>query len=147
MKRGITNILSAVLFALGLFFILNSLSGITGFVVFENVEKNTGTFVGLVFLLGGLAGIWLAMEPLEKRVEKTFYKIDQKIHGKARGTYSELISLAKKLDYDVVQKSAHTGIYYKGNKVTEIPRHTGDVPTGTFKDILQKLRKGRDYLF
>jgi hypothetical protein len=40
---------------MGFILILNSLSGITGFVVSENIEKTPSSVFGLVFLISGLA--------------------------------------------------------------------------------------------
>jgi hypothetical protein len=55
MKIRYHKIAGAILFLIGIVLIFNSFSGITGFVVLENIGKGVSSIFGLVFVLGGLA--------------------------------------------------------------------------------------------
>ena len=53
MKKILQSILGILFIFTGIVLILNSFSGITGFVVFENISKNTGSIFGIVFIVVG----------------------------------------------------------------------------------------------
>ena len=67
MKKGVIRGLSGILLLTGALLILNSFSGITGFVVFEQIKKSVSTIIGLIFFIFGIAGFFV--EKLEKIVK------------------------------------------------------------------------------
>lgn len=55
MKKGFAYVLSAFLVVCGMLLILNSFSGITGYSIFNDINRTAGSIVGIAFVIGGLA--------------------------------------------------------------------------------------------
>ena len=52
MKTSIYEILGAASFIFGLFFMISSFSGITGFVILSGIGKRTSSILGVIFIVG-----------------------------------------------------------------------------------------------
>jgi|SRR3989338_2747055 len=59
MKKGFYSVLGILLVVAGAVLLLNSFSGLTGFVVLEDVNKNVSGVLGIVLVLGGI-GVLMA---------------------------------------------------------------------------------------
>ena len=71
MKFNKKRFLGILLFWIGVIIILNSFSGITGFVISGNIYKTGFSLIGLVFVIGGL-GIF--MTKLEYKLSEDIFK-------------------------------------------------------------------------
>jgi len=139
-KRGL-QILGVLLIIVGGVLILNSFSGITGFVVFGETGQKVGGAVGALLVLGGV----LVFVVSEIRHRKVLREIDEALRSGRAGTYREAEQMARKLGYSVEEGGNHMTVYdERHNVVTQIPRHGRDVPTGLYRAILKKLRDHAD---
>ncbi|HLC87302.1 MAG TPA: hypothetical protein VJH65_03455 [Candidatus Nanoarchaeia archaeon] len=125
------------LFWIGVLFVLNSLSGITGYAVVEGIGKTSSSFFGLGLILLGVV-LFLSAGSLERRVEQIRSKLKLTLEGGRIGSYGELLKLAKSLDYEIKQGSKHYKVYKGKSVITEIPRH-GSAKTGTYRRIAKDL--------
>jgi len=70
----VLRILGIVLLLLGVFFILNAGSGITGFVVFEDVGKGVSSILGIAFVVGGILLIMFEYRDYSSRRKEYFHE-------------------------------------------------------------------------
>lgn len=125
---------------LGIVFLLDSFSGITGFVVFEGIKKSASSILGTIFIVGGLILVIVVEGGLERKTRKIVQEIDQTLRSGKIGKYEELERYAKKLGYRLEEGSNHKNVYKGDYRITEIPRHRREVATGTYRSILRALR-------
>lgn len=64
-------ILGIVFLVLGIIFLLNPFSGITGFVIFESITKNASSILGLTFFIVGLLLILIGRAEKESELEES----------------------------------------------------------------------------
>jgi len=74
--------------ALGIFLLLNSFQGITGFSILGNIDKTSGSIVGIVLVIGGLILM----------MGKSQYTLRKETHGTSPG------------------EGAHCTVYYRGER-------------------------------
>jgi len=149
MKKGLKT-LGIGIILLGIAFIVNySLVSITGNVVSENIRA-TGSILGIIFMVIGIA-LFLAeeggLEKISKKQKKAITKLENWLKTRNVGTARDLIQQIKRAGYDTKEAAGHTELLYEGKKITmenrqgqqvpvTIPRHQGDIATGTYKSIL-----------
>jgi len=75
MKFRLKRAVGVLLFWIGVVFILNEFSGITGYIVMENA-KGFGSIFGLIFIIGGLA-LFLEKSKLELIVEESLQESEE----------------------------------------------------------------------
>jgi len=138
MKRRAWKYFGVLLIVAGFILLLNSFSGITGFVVFEGVSSRVGGIVGIVLVLGGV-GILVS---IETRNRKVLQEIDDSLRSGRIGTYREAERIARKLGYSIAEGKNHMTVYDDEHRVvTQIPRHSGNAPTGLYRVLLKKFRE------
>ena len=132
LKRGF----GVVLFWIGVAFILNSFSGITGYVVAEEIGKSVSSILGLVFVVGGLA-LFIRGNKL-----KTSLAEEVKKSGVVITNPKKLVSLAKQIGYPGRnRKEGYQVLDLRGVPITIIPRHRS-IKKGTYRGIITALSTG-----
>ena len=142
MSRKILRTLGVISFIFGAVLLLNSFSGITGFVIIEDLERNMGSVWGVAFIIVGILLIFVERferAGLEKRVEKTKEELRRIIKSGRIGSYDELRRIASRLGYELKEDGPHIKVYHDRHLVTEIPRHRKGVATGTYRGIVKAL--------
>ena len=135
-------LLGGIFILIGAVLILNSLSGITGFVVIEDVKSNTGGIFGIVLLIAGFL-LFFSVESDLRRREKLLGKLEQISTGGGIGGYKELIRIARSMGYTLREGSRHVEVYAGKRRITGIPRHNEKrTATGTYKTIVKELING-----
>lgn len=138
MKKRWFKSIGILLIVVGGVLILNSFSGITGLVVLEDVGRDVSGILGVVLVLAGLA-VFVIADVKHRRVLR---EIDESLRSGRAGTYREAEHIARRLGYAVEEGANHKTVYDQSHHVvTQIPRHTGDAPTGLYRAILRELRK------
>jgi len=115
MKRGLIEITGMLMFLVGMSFIFNSFSEITGQVIIENFEGRNNSILGIILITLGI------FMNITGRVYRT--NINKKINPKegikkikfalfqiTKG-YKKLIKLAKGAGYKVIETSEHITIF------------------------------------
>ena len=145
----------------GAVLILNSLSGITGFVISESIGTSVSGILGLVFIIGGVLLFVNGREErkvkeggLEKtaRQTKIFKKGQAALNSRAMGTYKDLRKMANQMGYVIKNAKGHYEVYFsdsatplrsfEGHPVT-IPRH--HEKSGTYFGVLKNLVNNNPY--
>lgn len=136
-KANLRKILGTLIFLMGVVFVLNSFT-ITGNVVMDRVEEGMSLGFGLILVVVGAALFFLT---LEKRILKLKRKLEQAKKSGQMGSYDDLRRIAKKMDYELKEGSRHSEVFHQGQKITEIPRHSGNEKKGTYNGIRDSLIK------
>lgn len=136
MEKKSLRIFGTFLFLVGIVFLLNSISIITGYFIFEEVDEDFNRAIGLVFLLLGLI---IFLSGLENKVEKLKRELAEILKSSKIGSYDELTKIAQKMGYGIKEGGNHSKIYRGDKFVTTIPRHARGVATGTYRSIVKEL--------
>jgi uncharacterized protein YjeT (DUF2065 family) len=127
---------------LGIIVLLMSFSGITGYVAFEgDLGRNIGGAVGFVFVVVGIL-VLMARDKesnLEKNIKRLKKEVKNRLKSGGTGTAKECLRYANQLGYEIRDGSNHSEVYSEGIKLTEIPRHSGDLKKGTYRAIMKAL--------
>ena len=124
------------IFFIGVVLLLNSLLGMTGFIIFENISADFRRIFGSVFVILGLI---IFLSGLENRVEKTKRQLKEILESRKIGNYDELRRIAERMGYVIKEGGNHSKVYMDGKFITTIPRHAGGVATGTYRGIVKEL--------
>lgn len=122
----------------GVIFLFNATSDITGFVIVEEIGKGVSSVLGIALVIGGLLILMSSRDEeggLEKRTEKIAVRLKQAIDSGRIGTYDELVRMCKRLEYNIEKGGRHYVIKHEGHTVTAIPRHGKDVNRNTYISI------------
>lgn len=126
-------------FFFGAVLLFSSLSGITGYAVFEGSDYNLGIYAAIWFFAAG-AVVLLALREYERsRVENEAHNLleRRKILTKA----DELKRLARKMGYEVEEGRDHTTIYDERHRVvTQIPRHR-EIKRHTAREAMYRMER------
>ena len=112
---------------IGIFFILNSFSGITGFAVAEGIGKGTSGILGLVFVVGGI--LVFMVEDLEGKVKtptkrelKAIREMEQGIRSGKKYAPKEASSLLIQAGYSLESaKGDHMKVVREGQLIRNLP--------------------------
>ncbi len=144
MRRQFIGTLAAACLFIGMYFLLNAASSITGLVILERVDQETSSIVGIVLVSVSIF-LFVLERTRESTLEKRVAETKSEIHGRLRsgriGPYRELINYALQLGLDVREGPRHIKVYRGGSLVTQIPRHPGREATGTYRKVLKRLYK------
>ena len=129
---------------IGVVMLLNSFSGVTGAVIFEEGDLQIGFYIGLWFLVAGALALVMAREStressLEKRVRKAKSRMRADLRSGRIGDYRELRQYAKKIGADLVEDGPHTKIVYKGRTLPHTIPRDNTSKTGMYRAILKDI--------
>lgn len=131
-------IVGFIFLILGGILILNTFSGISGYIIIEEIPVSSSGFFGLVFLL---VGIILVL--MEGGLEKITYAQEIKASGAIITSPRKLIKIAKKSGYTVIKRKGGEGsrvLKPDGSNLTDIPRH--NISTNVYRSIITALATG-----
>lgn len=120
-KRGAEIIISSAFIILGAVLILNACSGMTGYVVFQDVGVQTSSILGLAMFIGGI--MLLAYERSQTDFKKS---IDSIVDLYESGRINS-ISAADRINRLRTGKQIK-GVDYAGGKALLVKTRRGDVP-------------------
>lgn len=137
--------LSLGFFALGLFLVALNLR-LTGAVIGVSGVSGLLSFLALIFFASGFLLLVIGGRKkdeggLEKKTktEKAVKRLKEtKKRGKV-GTYQELRGYAERMGYELKEGGKHTSVYKSDRLITQIPRHKGNPPKGTYLGIVKSL--------
>ena len=153
MKKRVVRIIGFVFLVFGIILLLNSFSGITGYVIFKDVGKGVGSILGLVFVIGGLVLLMAEREGAESGLVKKTRKIKEELRkvldSRHVGTYKELSRMANNAGYTIKNKKRHEEVYLpSGKPLLGRDGHPVTIPRGkhvdrnTYKSILRAIYEG-----
>lgn len=125
-------ILGIVLFLIGGFLIFNSFSGMTGFVVAENIEKNISSIIGLMLVIGGIV--------LFVRGKEGNLALEIKKSGAIITNPKKLRKISNKMGYEGRLVKEGYQVLNNGRPLTVIPNH--NISTGVYRSIINALSTG-----
>lgn len=136
MKKKIIGGSSALI---GAILILNSLSGITGFVISQQLENTPSLFFGIILFVGGLA--LFVLEAREGGLEKNLAR-DILKSGKVLSKSREIKKVVDQMGYNYRETKEGLQVLDKnGRPLTVIPKHP-TISFGVYKSIMKALATG-----
>jgi type IV secretory pathway TrbD component len=119
-----------VLFLAGFILILNSFSGITGYIIINNIEEGFSSIFGLVLIIIG-TGLFIIRkfedpDKVKVNIRKARKKIREDITKAYSGNYIELKRLIKQAGYNVIEGPDHTAVFSSVNN--KIVKNKEDLP-------------------
>jgi len=139
MKRKLIGSISLLI---GIVLILNSFSGITGFAIAQEISTTPSFIFGLILFLGGL--VLLASDRRESKEGGLENRAQRILKSGARLSTKKLKKLARQMGYEGRDAGREGYRIFKpdGTILTDIPKHNGDLPDGTYYSILTALATG-----
>ncbi len=139
-KKRLVRLIGFGYFLLGAIIIFISFRGMTGFVVLEEIPESAGYVLGIISFVVGIL-VLMSSEDLDKKINRLKKEVDERLRAGGTGTARECIHYAQKLGYEIREGPSHTDVYRGGIKITEVPRHVGDLRIGTYRSILKSLKQ------
>lgn len=123
-----------ILFFIGFIFILNSLSGMTGFAIAESIGKIPSSIIGLIFIIGGIL--------LFVRGKESNLALEVKKSGAIITDPRRLRKIANKMGYEGRWvKEGYQVLGKNGRPLTVIPNH--NISTGVCRSVIDVLSTGK----
>ena len=127
-----------ILILIGIILILNSLSGITGFVISESIGTSVSGIIGLAFIIGGVFFLFLSSR---KQKEGNLAKM-VKDSGTIITNPKKLRKISKQMGYNGMWVKEGYQVLDKNKKrLTMIPHH--NISEGVYRSIINALSTGK----
>jgi hypothetical protein len=146
MDKKTKRVLGYVAVVIGVVMMLNTFSGITGFVAFNEEGGAIGSVIAVLLIISGIVLVMTGrdndgggLEGEAKKIEKIKRSIDQEIRSGKVGKYKDLVRYARRIGYDIEEGSEHMVVEDHGRTITQIPRSSGEAKKGTYQSILRDL--------